>query len=66
MASSVYTVLAPMLFLALWKHSLGQTSVCGSALKAEDFLATQIDTLLHGLCVPAATHPQTPVTPIGR
>lgn len=66
MASSVYTVLAPMLFLALWKHSLGQASVCGSTLKAEDFLTTQIDTLLHGLCVPAASHPQTSVTPIGR
>lgn len=66
MASSVYTVLAPLLFLALWKHSLGQATVCGDALQAEDFMNTQIDTLLHGLCLPEGAARLTDTTTTGR
>ena len=62
MAHSIYTVLAPMLFMALWKHSLGQAGLCGSTLKADDFMTTQIDTLLHGLRVPAAPLTDTTTT----
>lgn len=45
-----YLVLAPMLFLALWKHSLG--TCCGdhTQLDPEKYLAAQLDMLLHGFC----------------
>ena len=52
----VYTVLAPMLFLAMWKHSLGSTTRGPDKLIPEEYLAVQIDTILYGLGVrPTAT-----------
>ena len=50
-----YLVLAPMLFLALWKHSLG---ICGgdhTPLDPQKYLAAQLDMLLHGFCAPPTT-----------
>ena len=49
---AVYTVMAPMLFLALWTHSFGTLKDASTLLNPEEFLATQLDTLLHGLCNP--------------
>jgi TetR/AcrR family transcriptional regulator len=49
----VYTVLAPMIFLMTWKHSLGACAGAGDTLVPEEYLAAQIDALLHGLCLPA-------------
>jgi len=45
----VYTVLAPMLFLATWKHSLGLCSGTASVIDPEQYIAVQVETLLHGL-----------------
>lgn len=45
----VYSILAPMLFLAMWKHSLG---TCGDARVTLDparYIDSQLDTILHGL-----------------
>ena len=50
----VYTVMAPLLFLALWSHSFGTLKDADAHLNPQDFLATQLDTLLHGLSVPPA------------
>jgi TetR/AcrR family transcriptional regulator len=51
----VYSVLAPMIFLTLWKHGRG---ACGDArvdLDPQKYLASQLQTLLHGLeTAPAA------------
>lgn len=48
MRYGVYIVLAPILFLAMWKHSLGcQTG--DWQLVPEDYIALQVETLLHGL-----------------
>ncbi|MDB5732279.1 MAG: transcriptional regulator, TetR family [Variovorax sp.] len=47
---AIYTVLAPMMFLMLWKHS---TSICVDReiqLDPERYLAMQTETVLHGLC----------------
>ena len=52
---AVYVVMAPMLFLALWKHSFGSLDDASEQLEPNEFLANQLDTLLHGLCVPGAT-----------
>ena len=57
---AVYVVMAPMLFLALWTHSFGALHDASEQLDPEDFLATQLDALLHGLCVsakPASSDP---------
>ncbi|MCX7241839.1 MAG: TetR/AcrR family transcriptional regulator [Burkholderiales bacterium] len=47
----VYTVLAPMLFLAMWKHSFGPSAMPLNQLDPEQYLAVQIDTILYGMGV---------------
>lgn len=51
MKYAVYVVLAPMLFLALWKHSLGTCCDAGAELVPEDYIALQVETILNGLSV---------------
>jgi len=47
----VHTVLAPMLYLLVWKHSFGACTAIDEPLVPRDYLAAQIDTLLNGLRV---------------
>lgn len=53
MKYGVYTVLAPMIFLMTWRHSLGACAGCDNNLVPEEYLAAQVETILHGLCQPA-------------
>ena len=53
MKYGVYLVLAPMLFLSMWKHSLG-TCCAGNELNPENYIALQVQTLLGGLCITPA------------
>jgi TetR/AcrR family transcriptional regulator len=46
----VYTILAPMIFLMTWCHSMGACAGVSMALEPEEYLATQINTILYGLC----------------
>ncbi len=46
----VYTVLAPMIFLLTRKHAMGCCAGGLDELVPELYLATQVETLLHGLC----------------
>jgi len=46
----VYLVLAPMLFLVMWKHSLGHCCRTQAPLDPERYLAAQFDMLLRGFC----------------
>lgn len=53
----LYSVLAPMVFLALWQHGRGG---CGDAriqLDPKQYLASQLQTLLHGLSATSAASP---------
>ena len=50
----VYSVLAPMMFLVMWKHSFGALQSGQSQLVPEDYIAAQVDTILRGLCVGSA------------
>jgi TetR/AcrR family transcriptional regulator len=50
MKYAVYIVLAPMLFLMTWKHSLGACAGITQDLEPKAYLAAQVETLLHGLC----------------
>ena len=47
----VHTVLAPLMYLVVWKHSFGACIAQGSPLVPEAYLNAQIDILLHGLSV---------------
>jgi len=55
----VYLVLAPMLFLAMWQHSLGSCCTQHAQLNPERYLSMQADMLLNGL---SARHNPTPST----
>jgi TetR/AcrR family transcriptional regulator len=46
----VYVVLAPMIFLMTWSHSLGACAGESQSLVPEDYLAVQVDIILNGLC----------------
>lgn len=46
----VYTVLAPMLFLAMWKHSFGPNADGPARLDPHEYLEVQIGIVLNGLC----------------
>jgi TetR/AcrR family transcriptional regulator len=48
----VYSILAPMLFLAMRKHSLGTCADSRVTLDPEKYLNSQLDTILHGLSTP--------------
>jgi len=54
MKYGVYIVLAPMIFLITWKHSLGACANIPERLEPEAYLAAQVDAILHGLCRPDA------------
>ena len=60
MELAIYTVLAPMIFLMSWNHSLGACAGNCGLLDPEKYLEFQVQTLLHGLCAPAAAG--TPLT----
>ncbi len=55
----VYLILAPMLFLAMWQHSLGNGCSQAAQLNPQHYLAMQADMLLHGL---TARHLAPPTT----
>jgi TetR/AcrR family transcriptional regulator len=44
----VYLVLAPMLFLAMWRHSLGTCCGTQAPLDPQKYLTAQLDMLLYG------------------
>ena len=54
---SVYLVLAPMLFLAMWRHSLGTFCTSHQPLDPQKYLAAQLDMLLHGFSAQPTTQP---------
>ncbi len=58
---AVYALLAPMLFLVIWKHSgtAHGNTVPELRIVPEDYIAAQLDIVLQGLCMPTA-HGLTP------
>ena len=50
---AIYTLTAPMIFLMMWKHSLGACCTQEATIRdPEDFLNVQVDVLLNGLLAP--------------
>ncbi len=56
----VVLVLAPMLFLAMWLHSLGNGCCGATQLDPHRYLSAQLDMLLHGF-TSTPDHPHTPL-----
>lgn len=51
---AVYSIIAPMVFLVMSKHSMGACVPMDKALSPERYIASQVDIILHGLgTVPA-------------
>ena len=59
---AVYLVLAPMIFLMMWKHSVGACVPDAVELTPEHYIETQVDNILLGLCV----RPEAPPSPSSR
>lgn len=57
---AVYLVLAPMIFLMLWKHSIGACVPDALGMTPEQYIEMQADNILHGLCVRPDTTPPAP------
>lgn len=56
----VYTVLAPMLFLATWKSSWAACHDTDMEIDPDQYIAVQIETLLNGLISAAPPRTETP------
>jgi len=58
----VYTMLAPMMFLATWMHSMGKTCRADATFNPLEYLMTQADNILYGLRV----RPETDTKKVNR
>ena len=56
---AVYSLIAPMIFLLMWKHSMAPCCPPSERLDARSFIDTEVDLLLHGML----TRTDTPTSP---
>ena len=49
---AVHIIVAPMIFLMMWKHSMGACAASAKTLDPEQFIHMQVDVLLHGITTP--------------
>lgn len=63
MKYGVYTVLGPMLFVALWKHSYGTLSNADDHLVPQEYLNAQVEAILYGLSAQPPARNSTDVSP---
>lgn len=48
-SKSVFSIIAPMIFLMMWKHSMGACATSAKIVDPEQFIHMQVDVLLHGM-----------------
>lgn len=60
MRYAVLGVLAPMLFLVMWKHSIGACVASAVQIVPETFIRAQVDALLNGILAPQPGLPPIP------
>jgi TetR/AcrR family transcriptional regulator len=53
---AVYSVVAPLMFLTMWKHSLGASSV-EAPLNPEDYINSQADIIVNGILLASPLKP---------
>ena len=51
--SAIFIVMAPLMFLVMWQHSMGPCPAAAQQIDPERFLDSQIDILLSGVLAPA-------------
>jgi TetR/AcrR family transcriptional regulator len=49
---AVHLIVAPMIFLMMWKHSMGACAASAKIVDPEQFIHLQVDVLLHGMTTP--------------
>jgi len=49
---AVHIIVAPMIFLMMWKHSMGACAASAKIVDPEQFIHMQVDVLLHGMTAP--------------
>ncbi len=49
---AVHIIVAPMIFLMMWKHSMGACAASAKIVDPEQFIHMQVDVLLHGMNAP--------------
>ena len=49
---AVHLIVAPMIFLMMWKHSMGACAASAKIVNPEQFIHLQVDVLLHGMTAP--------------
>jgi TetR/AcrR family transcriptional regulator len=52
---AVYSLIAPMIFVLMWKHSMAPCAPTTAALDPIGFIDNQVDLLLHGMLAPSPT-----------
>ena len=63
----VYSVLAPMIFLTMWKHAMGDCPGQSFELVPELYIESQLDTILNGLsCQPKGARNTPPAAGTGQ
>ena len=54
-SKTVLSVIAPMIFLMMWKNSMGACAAAANIIDPEQFIDTQVDVLLHGMTTRGTT-----------
>jgi TetR/AcrR family transcriptional regulator len=54
-SKSVFSIIAPMIFLMMWKHSLGACTASAHMLDPEEFIHMHVDLLLSGMSAKSTT-----------
>ena len=52
---AIYSLIAPMIFVLMWKHSMAPCCASNETLDPVGFIDNQVDLLLHGMLAPATT-----------
>ena len=52
---TVFSVIAPMIFLMMWKNSMGACAAAAHIIDPKQFIDTQVDVLLHGMTTRGST-----------
>lgn len=55
---AVYSLISPMIFLLMWKHSMGPCCPATREIDPSQFIDTQVDLILHGLVAARTDHEQ--------
>jgi len=52
---AIYSLIAPMIFVLMWKHSMAPCCASNETLDPIGFIDNQVDLLLHGMLAPGPT-----------